>query len=375
MAKVGFWLRGARGKLAGSVLHKSPNGTIAREKVDPKNPKTFSQATQRAIFATVTRTASFLRPVISNSFDGAKNGENDVRAFVKANVAHLRNLYNDGKTVCLQRKGEYYALPNGLIISQGSLGDVYGQRDDARGSYCYFGQLKNQGNRIFSVDLGSLRQYVNDNIRPGAQLTFVTCYNSAFDDEDGSFSWAYGRIVLNNNISDSTPIVIIDNSVEGIVKIHFNVTAIDPSKTEGFAYNELNEPLLATEHGPWGSWTFSNELDEGTDFYVGGNQLSELYSQAFGIIVSNYDKNTNKWLHSNSILGLSLDPDFYNIVGDNTKRNIPTYMAAAKTASSSDWYTEQSDGLGNTDFEPTTLNQGFSGSVQVSGYTEKVLNI
>ena len=46
MSKVGFWLKGSTGKLAGTTLYKGANGeTIQREIVSPSNPKTISTAT------------------------------------------------------------------------------------------------------------------------------------------------------------------------------------------------------------------------------------------------------------------------------------------------------------------------------------------
>ena len=42
MSKVGFWLKGSTGKLAGTTLYKGANGeTIQREIVSPSNPKTM----------------------------------------------------------------------------------------------------------------------------------------------------------------------------------------------------------------------------------------------------------------------------------------------------------------------------------------------
>lgn len=50
MAKTGFWLHGATGKLAGATMSKGANGeTIMREVVTPKNPKTEGQSIQRII--------------------------------------------------------------------------------------------------------------------------------------------------------------------------------------------------------------------------------------------------------------------------------------------------------------------------------------
>ena len=54
MAKVGFWLKGSTGKLAGTTLYKGANGeTIQREIVSPSNPKTMAQNIQRIVMSTV----------------------------------------------------------------------------------------------------------------------------------------------------------------------------------------------------------------------------------------------------------------------------------------------------------------------------------
>ena len=54
MAKSGFWLKGAQGKLAGATMYKDANGdTVMREVVAPKNPQTTSQMVQRIIMCTV----------------------------------------------------------------------------------------------------------------------------------------------------------------------------------------------------------------------------------------------------------------------------------------------------------------------------------
>ena len=50
MSKVGFWLKGSTGKLAGTTLYKGANGeTIQREIVSPSNPKTVGQNIQRVV--------------------------------------------------------------------------------------------------------------------------------------------------------------------------------------------------------------------------------------------------------------------------------------------------------------------------------------
>ena len=76
MAKAGFWLKGARGKLAGSVLQKSAlAGTIIRENVTPKNPRTQAQASRRATFAPAAKFYSPLSVVLEQSWEGKSKAE------------------------------------------------------------------------------------------------------------------------------------------------------------------------------------------------------------------------------------------------------------------------------------------------------------
>lgn len=55
MAKTGFWLRGAKGKLAGSVLYQANGSTIQREIVKPNNPQSDNQMRQRIGFAAASK--------------------------------------------------------------------------------------------------------------------------------------------------------------------------------------------------------------------------------------------------------------------------------------------------------------------------------
>ena len=96
MAKSGVWLRGARGKFAGSVLQKAAGGaTVVRENVSPSNPKTALQTTQRAKFKLMSQIASALSNVITIPRDGAQSPRNQFVSlnfpfvFVNQGVAQL----------------------------------------------------------------------------------------------------------------------------------------------------------------------------------------------------------------------------------------------------------------------------------------------
>ena len=92
MAKTGFWLRGAKGKLAGAALQKGANGeTIIREVVTPSNPQTVAQIIQRTLMSTVGRAYSAMKEITDHSYEGYKKGQQTMAAFQQYNLRVLRD--------------------------------------------------------------------------------------------------------------------------------------------------------------------------------------------------------------------------------------------------------------------------------------------
>ena len=128
MAKAPFWLRGGKGKLAGSVLFKGERGTIVRENVTPHNPQTGGMMRQRALFATVTQAAKLMLPIIGISFEGVSEGKLNRRKFVQLNTTYLgniaRNILTTGtnpRGMAFSAKGNNQLIPNPYVVSRGSL--------------------------------------------------------------------------------------------------------------------------------------------------------------------------------------------------------------------------------------------------------------
>lgn len=83
MAKVGFWLRGSRGKLAGASMGKGLNGqTIIREIVTPRNPNTISQISQRMKISPAHRFFNAFSNMLNNAFEGVNYGADSRRHFM-----------------------------------------------------------------------------------------------------------------------------------------------------------------------------------------------------------------------------------------------------------------------------------------------------
>lgn len=139
MAKAGFWLRGAKGKLAGASMGKGANGqTIMREIVTPRNPKTNAQMIQRAIMATVMRAYSAGSEIFDHSFQGYAKGSMNQHRFVKLNANRLRSIVaNDlnNNVALADQKGRVVApgvqMPVAfeMIVSEGTYAQNYFTRD------------------------------------------------------------------------------------------------------------------------------------------------------------------------------------------------------------------------------------------------------
>lgn len=355
MAKVGFWLRGARGKLAGSVLMKGEKGTVARENVAPKNPKTRSQAVQRAIFATISKTAAAIDPVIRSSFDGFTNGKNSRREFVRVNNEILRNNYGSSVAYLLP-KGSVLNAPNALKISSGKLGLIEAPVPTDIGSVG--GALKvlplNVNKTQGGITLSDL-QAVYPFIKPGSQLTFVCCAGAIDVKED--YKWYYGRIVLGTWVKPEDRIIDIG-------ELTIPATVLDTSKTEGMVLTDDGSVSFDTDRGILSMVTV--DVEGGTENYlIFGNPNYDLNAICGGLIVSNYDSDKGEWIHTESTMGV--------VKGDwvsNDEEAIPSYMAAARKASDSTFYTEQAD---NTDTTPVyyNYNEAIQVICQAYGYASK----
>lgn len=127
MAKAGFIMHGARGKVANNVFSKGENGTIQRELVKPRNPKTLRQAKQRCAFAMATSAAKGLRFIVNHSFQGINTEKENIREFIRINSkllrAQIETSLAGGNAVKgnLQIKGARGMQAANYIISRGSV--------------------------------------------------------------------------------------------------------------------------------------------------------------------------------------------------------------------------------------------------------------
>lgn len=191
MAKAGFWLRGAKGKLAGATVGKgSQGGTVIREITTPKNPQTEAQMIQRIIWNSIVKAYSFTKEITDHSFEGIQAGSKTQQVFTAENVGTLRervakavaagqNLYN---ILDFSPIGSQYVPANAILLSKGSLPSVIVAVNEEDSNVMEIAATDNTYAGVASA-LGLQR---------GDQLTFIT----VSVDTAGNKRFNYARVIL-----------------------------------------------------------------------------------------------------------------------------------------------------------------------------------
>lgn len=270
MAKTGFWLRGAKGKLAGATIYQSNGKTQMREITAPKNPQTDAQLIQRAIMATVMKAYGAMKAITDHSFEGTTAGSATMARFQSLNAKAIRarieedinNGYDLGSIYAFSKIGDAQFVPNAYVISAGSLPTVVAQI---------------AGTSLGKITVGaaaavSYQDIINFyGLQRGDQLTFVELKGTNY-----------------NNI-----------------KFHFARVILDPTDAQGnqapltsaFVNDgAINLPSPRNE-GSFGSLTGNKDIQ----FSVGPNNI---VTQAVGVIVSR--KVGETW--QRSACQLAIDP-------------------------------------------------------------------
>lgn len=192
MAKVGFWLRGSRGKFANAALQKDANGdTIIREIVQPTNPRTPAQTVQRVIVNTVAQAYSAMKAICDHSFEGKSNPGLNMTQFMARNTNAMRaNLASQiGAGLALadcyaySPLGTKQVVPFKYIVSEGSLPEI---------------QSRNGNGMLYAPQLGgfgasiSYENIINTlGLQRGDQLTFIFLVKDSYGTK-----FKYARVIL-----------------------------------------------------------------------------------------------------------------------------------------------------------------------------------
>lgn len=208
MAKVGFWLQGATGKLAGSKLQSGVNGTIIADNTKkPKNPKTVNQILQRVLVNTVAQGYKGLQPICFHAFEGITEGAKSMAQFSSQNLKYFRERAAEvgeaqlGAYVNFVPVGEKGIRPAAFIVSDGSLPQV-GMN------------INSSFNAVLPLDANTYADVISKyDLERGDQLTFVAIVESTVN--PGTYQVKYARIILDPRNADGTAAALSSALING----------------------------------------------------------------------------------------------------------------------------------------------------------------
>ena len=198
MSKVGFWLKGSTGKLAGTTLYKGANGeTIQREIVSPSNPKTVGQNIQRVVMSTVGAAYSLMKAICDHSFEGTKKGQETMSLFMSENIQKCRAAIEEMQSQGVAFLNMYSFVPVGMkhafapnqyLVAMGSLPRVtttWVEDSESNINYPTIAALANKTTYGDVINALGLKR--------GDQLTFCTIKQGA-SIQESEFNFA--RVIL-----------------------------------------------------------------------------------------------------------------------------------------------------------------------------------
>lgn len=282
MAKTGFWLNGAKGKVAGTTIYQSNGETVMRViNRSVKNPRTTAQLIQRIITKTVAKQYSAMKEICDHSFEGVTAGANTMAKFRSVNNTLIRE-----RIAAAQQAGNKFdeifnftplktnkLLPVAVQVSEGSLPRMAAVCDGDTAQL----SMPNGANTYQSVidTLGLER---------GDQLTFVTIETI---NESGNLAFKFARVILDPREADGTAAPL------STAFIGEHNTIVKPSfRNEGSFYNLVFET---------GDAAAKNKIK--FSFHDG------VYAAA--VIASR--KVNNDWLRSTEVMALSSDLEGYEV--------------------------------------------------------------
>lgn len=130
MSKGNLFMGNASGKLADVVLYRNAGAQVARLRVrNPKNPRTEAQIIQRIVQGTVAKAYSVMQFICNHAFEGKASKTDNQSAFMKANVAKLREFIAASPSgyrslMAFNSRDVQDPLPNPYIIAQGQLPEI-----------------------------------------------------------------------------------------------------------------------------------------------------------------------------------------------------------------------------------------------------------
>jgi len=244
MAKTGFWLNGAKGKVAGTTIYQANGETVMRViNRSIKNPKTKAQLIQRIITKTVAKQYSAMKEICDHSFEGVKPGADTMARFRSINNTILREriaaAQKDGKkfdeiyNFIPLKSGKF--IPANVQLSDGSLPQV---------------EIHSVVDYVVAK-MGSINTYEGVlnylGLERGDQLTFITV-----ELVNGNYQFNYVRVILDPREEDGSAAPLSTAFIENnkIVKPSFRNEGkfkelFINTEFEGFAFCIKNDSCIA----------------------------------------------------------------------------------------------------------------------------------
>lgn len=347
-----MFLGQARGRVGSVVFSRRQGVQVTRTyNSSPSNPKTRAQALQRAQFATASQAATRLKEVISNSFDGVKNGQDSVNHFLSRNIKMLSES-EAGKTF-LTPKGARLFQPLPWEISSGSIGTILPTSlIDLGISFSSPDEEALNPTRDATVNEFSDQWYY----RPGCQFTFIGVLWKPIEGAGfGTVEVLINRIVFNALAPSDMDAVLFSADEDGY-NVKIPAAYCDLTKTDCEVETDPNDETQ--------KWVILPRY-----LHVENNKLAADNARAFNRVIVNFGVITTylkdgKYVHTNSTMGVNYDE--YEFTVDA----VATYMNSAQKVISSDYYTEQ-PGTDNNDWDLPTLNQIVSAQINAEGMEPK----
>lgn len=280
MAKTGFWLNGAKGKVAGTTIYQSNGETVMRViNRSVKNPRTTAQLIQRIITKTVAKQYSAMKEICDHSFEGVTAGANTMAKFRSVNNTLLRE-----RIAAAQQAGDKFNemfnyiplktnkfIPAVVQLSDGSLPQI---------------EVVNAVDTA-SIIVGTTNTYqgILDKfgLERGDQLTFITVESvNGSEGENGNYLFNFCRVILDPREADGTAAPL-------------STAFVDES-------NKIVKPSFRNE-GSFVTLVFISESGI-LNFSIKDDSVS-----AAAVIVSR--KVNNEWLRSKSVLKVGDISAFY----------------------------------------------------------------
>ncbi len=207
MSKVGFWLKGSTGKLAGTTLYKGANGeTIQREIVSPSNPKTQAQNIQRIVMSTVGAAYSVMKAICDHSFEGTKKGQETMSLFMSENIQKCRAAIEEMQSQGVAFLNMYSFVPVGMkhafapnqyLVAMGSLPQVKTAWIEDGTSHIVYPTVQ-------LVTTNTYEEVINKlGLKRGDQLTFCTVKQGATIQES---QFNFARVILDPTDENFMPL-------------------------------------------------------------------------------------------------------------------------------------------------------------------------